>query len=314
VEAVGIAIFFLTTGSLMSDDQTNENAESHPAKKWYDHKPTALTKAIAAIIVYSLFIFFDIHELWPWSKIAAIIVGVIVSVALLYYEAFAAEAINFPTFVIASVAITFGGIAVYFFVPMSPPSPTPTPTVQRTAPPAPMPTPTVGWLQPANEPTPENGCSRHGNDSPVVIMGDNGVMLGDVRKATALKVGNCPLVGLQITDNGASIDATIYDAGGRKIGEIENNRFSIPPADGLVIEKSGDLSTLVVHDGANQEVLYARYLNKNAFRIRGIFSCPLPRSHTVRVTDKAISDFPFRMSCVQWSGTGEAKAAAFSIQ
>lgn len=309
----------------MSGDDSEEDSEHRSTNEGEQPQQGAILEKVRAAIdatipatqrrfaeagVLALYFWHEARADWPDSHSGALFYGALGTCVVLLIE------LPFRIWWRVSAGICVACLLVFMIVgPASP-----TKEISHEAPPAsPSPpvviaAPMVGWLQPANEPTPENGCSSHGIDSPVVIMGDNGVMLGGVTKATALKVGNCPLVGLQIGDNGASIAATIYDFGGKIIGKIENNRFSIPPADGLVIEKSGDLSTLVVHNAANQELLYVRYLNKTAFRVRGIFSCPSPRPLTVRITDAAISGAPMRMSCVRWNGSGEAMGAAFSIQ
>jgi hypothetical protein len=170
--------------------------------------------------------------------------------------------------------------------------------------------PTIGWLQAANEPIPQNGCGNPGIGV-LMVFGDNGVVLSgsvSAKKSTALELGNCALLSIRAGENGALIDAMIYDRAGKTLAQIIDNRFSIPVENALTIEKSGDLSTLVVHDAQGREMLYVRYLNRKTFRVRGIFSCPTPRPRTVIITDTRVSGLPFEMSCA------ENNASGFSLQ
>jgi len=71
--------------------------------------------------VYGLFNFLDVHELWPWSRGLAVFSGVLATVALLYMEAFATEAISFPNFLIGSGVIFVAGALIYMFAPQGTP-------------------------------------------------------------------------------------------------------------------------------------------------------------------------------------------------
>lgn len=52
--------------------------------------------------------------------------------------------------------------------------------------------------------------------------------------------------------------------------------------------KRGDLSTIIIHDESGRELLYVRYLNPTAVRVRGIFTCPKPRLTTTIVTNETV--------------------------
>jgi hypothetical protein len=89
---------------------------------------------------------------------------------------------------------------------------------------------------------------------------------------------------LHSTDNGIAIDAQVFGQDGKKIGSIENNGYRI---DGdLIVDK--DLNTVVVHDTSGKELLWVRYLNERAIRVRGNFFCPAPHPISVVVTNHAI--------------------------
>lgn len=245
----------------MSDDQAHENAESHPAKKWHHHKPTALTKAIAAITVYSLFVFIDVHDIWPWSKIVAILVGTAVSMALLYYEAFAAEAITFLTFVIGSIAICVGGIIVYLAVPNH------ADVVPETE--------VVGTLQPGAAPDPPNKCPKGSTpDSWKILIGNNAIQLAKSTKLPVLMIGSCKVLTIEKSDKGLSIDTDLFDTNGKLIATIKNNEFHALSGARASVERDHDLSKVIIKNGEGQEILNVHYINKSTVRVRGVFGCP----------------------------------------
>lgn len=147
----------------------------------------------------------------------------------------------------------------------------------------------VGWLQPASEPTPSNICGALPQGSVIAMTGNFATVIEKANWKTGIvKLGSCELLSIAIGDNGASIDAVLYSNDSRA-GEIHDNKFSINEG-GYIIERTADLSTLIVHDKNNVEVIYVRYLNENAFRIRGVFSCPSSVTKQVVITN---THFPF---------------------
>lgn len=146
----------------------------------------------------------------------------------------------------------------------------------------------VGWLQPANEPTPPNNCGDLPKGSVIAMTGNFATVIAPRSswKTGIVKLGSCELLSIGRNANGASIDAVLYSNDG-KAGEIHDNKFTVNE-DGYVIDK--DLNTLVVHDKNDVEVIYVRYLNENAFRIRGVFSCPSSVAKQVTITN---TNFPF---------------------
>jgi hypothetical protein len=83
--------------------------------------------------------------------------------------------------------------------------------------------------------------------------------------------------------NGVQVSARIFDKTGTYRGSLTNNEYDFPKEDGIVVEHSGDLSTLVVHNAATDELLYVRLLNDHAIRVRGIFACE--KSHLLVTID-----------------------------
>jgi hypothetical protein len=156
------------------------------------------------------------------------------------------------------------------------------------APSIPPPEPWRGWLQPANEPTPVNGCTNPpspppgtpprpqiATDAPLVVIGGTGLSYsGREKEWKVITIGQCPSLVLIRSGEGLKANAPIYDATGNSLGDIKGNGYQITKEASLVVEHSDNLSTLVVHDKDGKELLYVHYANPHAIKVRGEFFCP----------------------------------------
>ncbi len=86
----------------------------------------------------------------------------------------------------------------------------------------------IGTLQPGNEPTPPNPCDKSAKtpDQLKILMGGFAVS-NDKAKITALKVGNCDVLGMDRTPEGISVNADLYDASGKLIATMANKQISV---------------------------------------------------------------------------------------
>lgn len=167
--------------------------------------------------------------------------------------------------------------------------------------PEPPPAPTFGWLQPANEPTPPNTCegARREPKSVLLVIGTDGFLHNQPESFGVLQLENCHMINIHVTPNGAQIDAILNDNDGAPLGEILRNKFVMRSVENhLTVERTGDLSTLIVHNSADEEVLWVKYLNPTTFRIRGKFTCAWPRLETVVITDEGVAGLPASNSCL----------------
>jgi hypothetical protein len=157
--------------------------------------------------------------------------------------------------------------------------------------------PHVGWLEPANDPTPENGCGqsireKYGKGAVLLLLGSSGSVITarDLlkRPTPIIKVGECRLVRIKLSPNGLTVDAEIYDRSSPKpIGTIRDNGYQIDNDQNIVVDR--DLHTLVVHEANSRtELLFVKYVNDYTIFMRGYFTCPRPRLMSVRVTNKDI--------------------------
>jgi hypothetical protein len=113
--------------------------------------------------------------------------------------------------------------------------------------------PVVGWLQPANEPTPPTLCDRAPTElreaeSPVIIIGNVGFIPSDPMSYDAVQIGQCAGLNIHQTANGIAISTDIYSREGQLIGRLRDNGYSVVGDRKLVVERSGDLSAMIVHD------------------------------------------------------------------
>jgi hypothetical protein len=155
------------------------------------------------------------------------------------------------------------------------------------------PEPWRGWLQAANDPMPDTPCGRNLQDDEIIMaLGHEGVLLGKTAKIRAVSIGECDSLTLERSPDGLLVGAVIYDDKGDKLGTISDNGYEIN-REGLIVEREG-LSTLVVHNSEHKEVLYVKYLNPQAIRVRGMFFCPSHPGVSLIVSDKRMVAYPIR--------------------
>ena len=75
------------------------------------------------------------------------------------------------------------------------------------------------------------------------------------------------------TDKGISVDADVYDVGGKLVARIAGTDFHVITGENASIDRDHDLSTLTVRDGRGDELFYAKYMNPTTIRFRGVFAC-----------------------------------------
>jgi hypothetical protein len=153
-----------------------------------------------------------------------------------------------------------------------------------------------GWITAASDPTPPSSCDTMPNlpsDGLLLILGDSGVYTARTDKLTILTIGNCPLLKMQRSKQGLLFDADIFSLSGNLIARIESNEFNLVPGE-YSYKRRPDVSTLIVFDKHGNELLWIKYLNPEAVRIRGIFTCP--NYGSITVTDKEIKGTPGTIS------------------
>ncbi len=236
----------------------------------------------------------DFAFLWPENHFFALLFFASVLCLLAFYEMRVTYEIPQSVWAATAVLICAAIGFIYWIVGPIPPPP-----------------PEIGWLQPANEPTPPNGCENLPpeqvplGDRLVVLFGDNGMtLLNGASRFDALTVGACPVLSIIEGANGILVDAQLNGLNGASLGTITANKFSMSNDSGLTIEKMGDLSGLVVHDRGGRELLFVRVLNPRTVRIRGVSSCGQPRPTSVEITDTSLANSKWHHTCFAGVGRG----------
>lgn len=135
------------------------------------------------------------------------------------------------------------------------------------------PPPPTGPLLSANEPAPDASCvEKIGPKDLVMAVGpDRAVGMGSGPYAP-LKVADCTPITLRRVGLGLMVQAFFYDFNGDVAFSVINNIYQ-PTLPLQLRPFRPDPHTIVILDRFDKEVLYLRYLNRNAVRIRGRFLC-----------------------------------------
>jgi len=134
------------------------------------------------------------------------------------------------------------------------------------------PTPT-GPLLPASEPTPDARCvEKLGPKDLVMAFATNRTVGTGSGPYSPLKVADCAVMTLHRVGQGLMVRAFFYDFNGDVAFSVIDNVYE-PTLPLQLRQFRPDPHTIVILDRFDQEVLYLRYLNPNAVRIRGRFLC-----------------------------------------
>jgi hypothetical protein len=130
-----------------------------------------------------------------------------------------------------------------------------------------------GALMPAGEPTPAGPCpEKPGDGDLAMLFADNRVIAKGPGLAAPFTVDGCPVLKLLRKGGGLMVEATGYNWTNDVAFMVRDNLYQ--PFEPLLLRVyRPDRSTFVVLDRFDQEVVYVRYLNRNAVRIRGRFLC-----------------------------------------
>ena len=131
----------------------------------------------------------------------------------------------------------------------------------------------TGALVPAGDPTPPMTCKEQaGKGELVMALGTDRVIgAGDGPFVPAV-VDDCQTVQLRKTRGGLMVRAFFYDWTNDIAMNVMDNKFEVNmPVSARFFRR--DPHTMVILDRCDTEILYVRYLNPGAVRIRGRFLC-----------------------------------------
>jgi hypothetical protein len=228
------------------------------------------SKKILWLAVYVLWIIGDVEGFWDRWHWFCILLAVGGTCCVAFAE-FTAK----PASILSIVAVIVG-LAIYWYV----------------GPNLPTETEIHGWLLPANEATPPNGCTDMGHPPPagsiLFVAGRNGAWTAAQSKSVVLNVGNSDRLYVERDGQGLAFDADIFDENGILSARIIKNEFHLIPGQYSYQERSADRSKLTVYDKTGREMLYVDYANANSVLVRGLFSTQ--DGTRVRIDDNAITD------------------------
>jgi hypothetical protein len=136
-----------------------------------------------------------------------------------------------------------------------------------------QPPPPTGPLRPAGEPSPKLTCPQKADPGDLVIYFGTDARIGQGNGPfTAFKMADCPVLSFTRTKAGLNFSDVAYDYDGDIAFMIRNGVYE--PQFPLELHAlRPDPSTYILLDHYDQEVIYIRYLNPNAVRVRGRFIC-----------------------------------------
>jgi hypothetical protein len=253
VEATGIAVLEAMMRYRYREDYSEQDSK-HMSN---DSDGPSLAKRSGELVLYGIFIFVDAIEIWPHTRLAAVVLAFVGFVALLAIDGGFSRPQNMMF--VGSAAIVC--VAAYFLVPE--------PLLPEIE--------IIGSLQPGNDADPANVCTGGvpmPPDSWKTFVGNTIIYLGKTADLPVLGIGRCKLLAIHRDEGGLSVTANLFDANGRLTAVIKNNEFRALLGDGSHIERGHDLAQISVIDKTGKEILYVRYLNKASVRVRGQFGCP----------------------------------------
>jgi len=135
------------------------------------------------------------------------------------------------------------------------------------------PPPPTGPLLPSDEPMPGVSCAEKiGPQTLVMAFSTDRAVGTGAGPFHPFKVDECPVMALRRVGRGLMVKAYFYDFNGDVAFTVLDNVYE--PTMPLQLRPfRPDPHSIVVLDRFDQEVLYVRYLNPNAVRIRGRFLC-----------------------------------------
>jgi hypothetical protein len=249
------------SGTMMSGDDAQHDAEESPAHKGDDPGKHGVGKRVGEFLILALYLAIDAFEIWPHSHlfaVASIPVGVLA--LMLLDGGFSKKRMAIATGVVMVLCA-----ALYFI--------SPAPLREETE--------THGWLEPASDPLPvDNACTSGGDvqqlrpNGMLFALGKEGMWFQKKPggKRPLLTVGICTLMSAEFENNTYFFNADIYDLSHELVARVRRNEFNLVPGK-FAYPSRPDRHTLKIFDREGNLLFSIYFRNKDALDVAGTFTC-----------------------------------------
>jgi hypothetical protein len=125
-----------------------------------------------------------------------------------------------------------------------------------------------GKLIPASDPTPQNNCGPLTENSIAIFLGTTALVM-DRLPSVGIAIHGEDVISVKRTESGYTVLTVVMrDSSNRIIARLNENGFVVNPNYSLYMFRP-DKSTVIVEDQFGRQMLYARFLNEHAFRLKG---------------------------------------------
>jgi hypothetical protein len=170
-----------------------------------------------------------------------------------------------------------------------------------------------GTLFPANDHTPEHWCNSHAGDAFKIYLGQDLAYIQDVEgvnafPSTVLRIAGEDMLTID-KDKGNLIIRLlrVFDDRNDLIAKIDSNDWKVKS-----FKKTPDLSTFIVYDHLDHEVLNLRFANKSTLIITGVQRHPGYKTITVS-RDAGLETDKLKNPRGNCTGYHSNKGAAFAF-
>lgn len=255
-------------GSENTDNRPDDASENKPGHFVGSKEKLRYLVETAFCVV---FLAYDAADWWPKSHFWALLPATAILIALSM-----AEFRKLVGLALAS-AVVVAAVLIYFLAPAE----LPPETLEH------------GWLLPANEPMPPNGChlrELRQLDDPWILFvaGSSGVLTDNPGKSRVLTIDDAAILSVERDGNRLMFDADIYSPStGNLVARIVRNEFHLIASEySYHSDRDNDRSKLAIYDKKGDEIFFVEYVNPKAVRIRGVFASP--SGMTVNISDSRI--------------------------
>ena len=134
-------------------------------------------------------------------------------------------------------------------------------------------------------------------------MGTNAIAANTYGKFVPLEIKQCEAIVMERTPEGVLFNTQLVDADDNRVVTIRNNEIDALNGENYRAHQSQDRASITVTNKKDTELFYARFINKNTIRVRGLFGCD-PRATVIIEDNQSIGRLFLNNSCFANSRVG----------